>query len=581
MDFFSVITLIGGLAFFLYGMDVMSSGLKTMAGGKLQSSLERMTSNPFKSLALGAGITIAIQSSSALTVMLVGLVNSGIMDFSRTINVIMGSNVGTTLTTWILSLAGIEGENFFLQLLKPKNFAPVIAFVGVIFIMAGKRQRRKEIGKICVGFSVLMYGMELMSGAVAPLAEIEGFSDILVMFNNPLLGVIIGALFTGVIQSSAASVGILMALTQMGSISYGMAIPIIMGQNIGTCVTALLSSIGITRNAKRVAAVHVSFNVIGTIICMVLFYGSNAIFHFAIVDQPINSVGVAAVHSIFNIVNTIILLPFTKQLDKLAHFIVRGDGKEEHAIIDERLLGTLPVAVDECNRLVGEMGDMAKDSLLTAIALCNEYDGKKADKVLELEDNLDRYEDALGTFLIKISSRSMSDDNSREVSKLLHAIGDFERIGDHAVNILKTAEEIHDKRAIFSDDGKHELAVLVDAIKEILDITISAYHTGNFDVAARVEPLEQVIDHLIADIRSRHINRLQSGNCTIELGFIFSDLLNNYERISDHCSNIAVAIIEVGNGEFDTHRYLNDVKSGTSHPFNDNYDKFSEKYQLD
>ena len=581
MDIFSLFTLFGGLAFFLYGMHVMSSGLEKMAGGKLEVLLKRMTSNPFKSLALGAGITIAIQSSSALTVMLVGLVNSGIMQLGQTVGVIMGSNIGTTLTAWILSLAGIESDNFFIELLKPESFSPLIALVGIVLIMASKQTRRRDIGGILVGFAVLMYGMELMKNAVSPLADMPEFESILTAFSNPILGVVVGAVFTGVIQSSAASVGILQALSMTGGVTYGMAIPIIMGQNIGTCVTALLSSIGVNKNAKRVAVVHICFNVIGTVFCLCVFYLLNLLFHFSFVEQAISPVSIAAVHSIFNVVTTVLLLPFAKQLEKLATLLVRDkEEKEAFSFLDERILRSPAFAVAECKNLTNQMALLAKENLMTAFHLVEQYDPKSADRLQKVEKQVDEYEDKLGTCLVKISSKELSDDDSKEVSKLLHSIGDWERLSDHAVNLLKTAKEIHDKKVDFSDQAAHELKTVVAALTEIIDITTQAFTQDDRKLARKVEALEQTIDGLIDQIKDRHITRLQSGECTIELGFVLSDLLTNYERISDHCSNIAVAMIQIRKAVFDTHRYLQEVKHSGRPEFENLLSEYQAKYAL-
>ena len=457
MDLFSLITLIGGLAFFLYGMHVMSSGLEKLAGGKLEKTLRKMTSNPFKSLLLGAGITIAIQSSSAMTVMLVGLVNSGIMQLGQTVGVIMGSNIGTTLTAWILSLSGIQSDVFWLRLLKPENFSPIFAMVGVTLIMASKSTRRKDVGSILVGFSVLMFGMNLMSSAVSPLADVPEFANLLIVFKNPLVGVLVGTVFTGIIQSSAASVGILQALSLTGGISYGMAIPIIMGQNIGTCVTALLSSIGVNKNAKRVAIVHISFNIIGTILCLSVFYGVNALFPLPFIDNPIDGVGIAAVHSIFNIVTTAVLLPFPKQLEKLANMVVREGHKDDRpTFLDELLLRTPSIAVNESRSMTVRMANLARTSVLQAVSLFDTFDHKAADQILENESTLDWFEDQLGTYLLKLSGKELSDADSRQVSKIFLTIGDFERLGDHAVNLAKTARELFDKRLQFSAEAQHE-----------------------------------------------------------------------------------------------------------------------------
>ena len=584
MDLFSLITLAGGLAFFLYGMHVMSTGLEKMAGGKLESSLKKMTANPWKSLLLGAGITIAIQSSSAMTVMLVGLVNSGIMELGQTIGVIMGSNIGTTLTAWLLALIGIESDNFWLNLLKPENFSLIFAFVGIIFIMMSKDTRKQDIGTIFLGFAVLMFGMRLMSDAVSPLADMPQFSHLLVAFRNPLLGVLVGAVFTGIIQSSAASVGILQALALTGSITYGMAIPIIMGQNIGTCATALISSIGVSKNAKKVAIVHISFNLIGTVVCLTVFYCVNALMPLAFIDQPIGTLGIAMVHSIFNIVTTILLLPFTKQLEKIANLVLRdqetaSSGTLSDTFLDERLLATPSVAISECNNLSVTMATVARDTLLQSIRATSLYEQSLGTQILKNEDTLDLYEDRLSTYLVRLSSKALSADDTKKISKMLHAIGDFERLGDHAVNILRAAKELHDKGLHFSDEATRELAVLTGAIGEILTITTEAYQKNDTNLSTRVEPLEQVIDQLIAEIKNRHIERLQRGACTIEMGFILSDLLSNYERVSDHCSNIAVAIIEVNRNSFDTHQYLNAVKYGDE-AFNQVFDQYAGKYTL-
>ena len=581
MDIFSVFTLCGGLAFFLYGMSVMSSGLEKAAGGRLEQLLKKMTANPFKSLLLGAGITIAIQSSSAMTVMLVGLVNSGIMELGQTVGVIMGSNIGTTLTAWILSLAGIESDTVWLRLLKPESFSPVVAFIGIILIMVSKDNRRRSAGSIMVGFAVLMYGMELMSDSVSPLADMPQFSAILTAFTNPILGVIVGAVFTGVIQSSAASVAILQALSLTGSITYGMALPIIMGQNIGTCVTALLSSIGVNRNARRVAVVHISFNLIGTLVFLVLFFGADLFLHFAFMDWVIDPVGIAMVHSIFNIATTIMLLPFSKQLVRIANIVIPdAAGEQKFTFVDSRLLATPSVAIAECNNKTIEMARIAKETIVKAISLLDVYNQEVADEVKVNEDKLDLYEDKLGTTLVQLSSKALSDTDSRKVSKQLHTIGDFERIGDHAVNLWKAAEEIHEKDIHFSPQAEAELRTLTAALKEILDITTRAFSEDSLSLAKQVEPLEQVIDCLIADIKSNHIARLQNGQCTIEMGFVLSDILTNCERVSDHCSNIAVAQIETAQNTYQAHEYLNGVKNAGNDDFQQSFDHYRACYSL-
>ena len=579
MDIFSVFTLCGGLAFFLYGMTTMSKSLEKMAGGKLERVLKRMTSNPFKSLLLGAGITIAIQSSSAMTVMLVGLVNSGVMELGQTIGVIMGSNIGTTLTAWILSLTGIESESVFVNLLKPENFSPVIALVGIILIMASKKQRRRDIGRILVGFAILMYGMELMKDAVSPLADMPEFSSLLTAFNNPLLGVLVGAVFTGVIQSSAASVGILQALALTGSITYGMAIPIIMGQNIGTCVTALLSSIGVNRNAKRVSVIHISFNIIGTVVGLILFYGGNALFHFTFMNAAVGAVGIAFCHTVFNVFTTVLLLPFSRQLEKLARSLVRNEDKaEQFAFLDPRLLRTPGVAISECVNMTNAMGALAHQNLLYAIAQFSGYSEARETEIIANEDKLDIYEDRLGSYLVQISQHGVSMDDIRTVSRLLHAIGDFERIGDHALNLQESAQELHEKGLSFSESAHGELQVLLAALEDIMDRAFSCFDAASVEKAREVEPLEETIDRLIEEIRMRHIRRLQSGDCTMQLGFILNDLLTNFERVSDHCSNIALSVIEEKDSSVDRHAYLNDLKDEGS--FTSSLDRAIQTYQL-
>ncbi|WP_455582742.1 Na/Pi cotransporter family protein [Dysosmobacter sp.] len=579
MDIFSVFTLCGGLAFFLYGMTTMSKSLEKMAGGKLERILKRMTSNPFKSLLLGAGITIAIQSSSAMTVMLVGLVNSGVMELGQTIGVIMGSNIGTTLTAWILSLTGIQSENVFVNLLKPENFSPVIALCGIVLIMGSKKQRRRDVGRIMVGFSILMYGMELMKNAVSPLADLPEFSSLLTAFNNPLLGVLVGAVFTGIIQSSAASVGILQALALTGSITYGMAIPIIMGQNIGTCVTALLSSIGVSRNAKRVAVIHISFNIIGTAVCLVLFYGGNLLFHFSFMNETVGAVGIAFCHTVFNVLTTVLLLPFSRQLEKLARRLVRNETKsEQFAFLDPRLLRTPSVAISECVSMACRMGDLAHQNLLLSLGQLSDYSEGREAEILQNEDRLDVYEDRLGSYLVEISQHGVSMEDIRTVSRLLHAIGDFERIGDHALNLQESAQEIHDKALRFSDSAEAEIQVLLSALEDILSRAFACFTNDDAQAAAAIEPLEETIDRLIEEVRMRHIQRLQTGECTIQLGFVLSDLLTNFERVSDHCSNIAVCVIEEQDAAVDRHAYLHDVKLDET--FVQHLTRDLDKYQL-
>ena len=579
MDIFSIFTLCGGLAFFLYGMTTMSKSLEKMAGGKLERMLKRMTSNPFKSLLLGAGITIAIQSSSAMTVMLVGLVNSGVMELGQTIGVIMGSNIGTTLTAWILALTGIESENVFVNLLKPENFSPLLALAGIILIMGSKKQRRRDIGRILVGFAILMYGMELMKQAVSPLADMPEFSSLLTAFNNPLLGVAVGAVFTGVIQSSAASVGILQALALTGSITYGMAIPIIMGQNIGTCVTALLSSIGVNRNAKRVAVIHISFNIIGTVVCLILFYGGNLLLDFAFMDAAVGAVGIAFCHTAFNVFTTLILLPFSRQLEQLARRVVRSErAGEQFAFLDPLLLRTPGVAINESVAMANRMGQLAHENLLLALEQLDRWSEEREALIVENEDKLDIYEDHISNYLVEVSQHGVSMDDIHTVSRLLHAVGDFERIGDHALNIQDSARELHDKDLAFSGSAEAELGVLIAALRDILDNAFHCFQADDPADAAAVEPLEETIDRLIEAIRDRHIRRLQSGQCTIQMGFVLNDLLTNCERVSDHCSNIAVSVIQEHDGGLDSHTYLHSVKTASS--FDEDLRRDLRKYRL-
>lgn len=584
MDIFAVFSLVGGLAFFLFGMHVMSGNLEKMAGGKLELLLKKMTTNPFVSLFLGAAITIAIQSSSATTVMLVGLVNSGIMEFGQTINVIFGANIGTTLTAWILSLSGIESGNIFVQLLKPENFSPLVAFVGILMVMLCKSDRKKSIGTVFVGFAVLMYGMELMKDAVSPLAELPQFAEMMVKFNNPVLGVLIGALFTGLIQSSAASVGILQALSMTGSITYGMAIPIVMGQNIGTCVTSMISSIGTNKNAKRVAFVHIAVNTIGTIFCLILMGIFSGILHAAVFHLTVSPVSIALIHTVFNIIITVLLMPCSKLIEKLAVLAIPDKGGEKdrrpqgEPFLDARLLSTPSVAIGECEHKTNEMAAMAKQTIFDAIALFGSYTEEDALQIKRDEDVIDLYEDKLGSYLVQLSGRELSTIDTRKISKMLHSIGDFERLGDHALNLKDAAKEIHDKQMHFSDSAMRELETLTLALSEILTNAVNAFATGDLELAGRVEPLEQVIDELIETVKMHHVERLQTGKCTIELGFVLSDILTNYERISDHCSNIAVCVIETQHNSFDTHEYLHSIKKNAS--FEDQFRMYMNKYSL-
>lgn len=581
MNIYSILQLCGGLAFFLFGMHVMSGSLEKLAGGNLQKILKEVTSNPIKSLFFGAIVTIAIQSSSALTVMLVGLVNSGIMELAQTVGVIMGSNIGTTLTAWILSLSGIESDNLFISMLKPENFSPVIALIGVIMIMGSKKEKRKDVGIIMAGFAVLMYGMQLMSGAVSPLADMPEFTELLTTFNNPFLGVLVGAVFTGVIQSSAASVGVLQALAMTGAISYSMAIPIIMGQNIGTCVTALLSSIGVNKNAKRVSIIHISFNLFGTAIGLVVYCIARYAVDLALFNDSISPVMIAVFHSIFNIATTIILLPFSNTLVKIAKKLVTTDNADGQVVLDERLLLSPGLAVKECLEKTNEMAELARDSFKNALDLFDNYSDSKFDDIEVMEERLDYLEDQLDTFLIHLSGKDVSEDGNNEISKMLHAINDFERIGDHAINMAKLAKQIDDNNLEFSKNARKELTVLNNALREILTLTVEAFSKNDLTEAIKVEPLEQVIDDLTKEIRNHHIERLQKGKCDSRLGVFLTDYITNCERASDHCSNIAVCLIQTHNSSFETHDYLNELKAGQEPAFVGQFTMYQDKYHLD
>lgn len=583
MDIFSCLTLVGGLAFFLFGMNLLGTGLEKLSGGKLERTLERMTSNPVKGVLLGAGVTAVIQSSSATTVMVVGFVNSGIMKLAQATGIIMGANIGTTVTAWVLSLTGIQGDSIFIRLLKPESFSPVLAMIGVVLMMASKKGKRKDIGSILVGFAVLMYGMSAMSGAVQPLANVPEFTNVLLAFSsNPLLGVLAGALLTAVIQSSSASVGILQALSATGKITYGAAIPIILGQNIGTCATALISCIGAKKNAKRAAMVHLYFNVLGSLLFLGAFYALDAAFRFDFVQNALGAADIAVVHTLFNVVTTLVLLPFSRLLGKLAALTIRDREEKDNpfAALDERFLNTPSFALEQCRSTTVEMARLSRDSILAALQTLERYDEKTAAGVRALEDRIDEYEDRLGTYLVKLSSRELSDEDSRSTSKLLHCIGDFERISDHSVNILEVAEEMRDKQIRFSDQANAELRVLIDALKEILGLATEAFANDDETLALKVEPLEQVIDTLTDALKLRHIERLQGGGCTIELGFVLSDLLTNCERVSDHCSNIAVCILRINRSDFDTHGYLQEIKDSHEAHYEQAFEEYEQKYAL-
>lgn len=588
MDIFSVLTMVGGLALFLYGMQVMGDGLAKVSGGKLERILENLTSNPIKAVLLGAGVTAVIQSSSATTVMVVGFVNSGIMKLNQAVGIIMGANIGTTVTSWILSLSGLQGDNVFVKLCKPSSFSPLLAVIGVIFLLFIKDEKKKDIGAIMVGFAVLMFGMETMSDAVKPLANVPEFTGILTAFSNPVLGMIAGAVLTAIIQSSSASVGILQALCVTGAVSYGVAIPIIMGQNIGTCVTALLSSIGATKNAKRAAMVHLYFNIIGTVVFMVLFYTVNAVVGFSFLGTATNAAGIAVIHSLFNVFATMLLLPFGKGLEKLACLTIRDDvqpaeveeERKELQLLDSRFLEKPAFAMEQSVHVANKMAEESKRTLFTAMDLLWNYTEDGAKKVGELENLVDQYEDELGTYLVKLSRQNLSVHDSHTLSIVLHCIGDFERISDHAINIMEAAQEMHDKKLIFSPKAEDELKVFSRAVQDIVEKAYAVFRDQDEKLAQKVEPLEAVVDELNQEVKKRHIRRLREGKCTIELGFILSDITTSLERVADHCSNIAVCVTQVREDTYDTHGYLNSVKNEDSEIFRGLVLEEEEKYLL-
>ncbi len=589
MDIFALLTLIGGLAFFLYGMNIMGKGLETLSGSRLQGILEKMTSSTIKGVLLGLVVTAIIQSSSATTVMVVGFVNSGIMQLSQAVGVIMGANIGTTATAWILSLTSIQGDSLILQMLKPSSFTPILAMIGVILTMLPTEKhysgRKKDVGTILIGFSILIFGMEVMSGAVKPLSQSQQFAEIMTVFSNPLLGVLAGLGVTAIIQSSSATSGILLALSTTGQMTYGAAIPIIMGQNIGTCVTALISSIGAKKNAKRAAMIHLYFNLIGSTLVMVVFYGLKMFINFGFEGQAINAVGIAMIHSLFNIVTTLILLPFSKKLVRLAELTIRDkkdekdDGAMDVQILDERLFTTPTVAIERAREVTCDLAGLSKDALKKAIEALDHYSDETDAFVRKTEEKTDIYEDRLGTYLIRLSSKELSMQGSREISEMLHSITDFERIADHSVNLLETAKEIYGKKVVFSVEATGELHLLESAVMEIVDMATAAFAAEDLKIAQRVEPLEQVIDKLCAKLKTRHVERLKNGECTMEQGFIFIDLLTNCERVADHCSNIAGSLIQIQEDSYQVHEYLNQVKT-SSNDFEKEYEQFKAKYSL-
>ena len=585
MNIFGVLSMLGGLALFLYGMHTMGEGLTKISGGKLERILEKLTSSPLRAVCLGALVTAVIQSSSATTVMVVVFVNSGIMKLSQAIGIIMGANIGTTITSWILSLSGIESDNFLMQFLKPANFSPVLAIIGIFFIMFLNNQKKKDIGMILVGFAILMFGMETMSDAVAPLADVPEFTGILTMFRNPILGMLAGVILTAVIQSSSASVGILQALCATGAITYGTAFPIIMGQNIGTCVTALLSGVGATRSARRASLVHLYFNVLGTAVFMIGFYLVHAIVPFGFFDDVAGPMGIAVIHSVFNVVATLILLPFSKVLEKLAYISIpeteeEKQQKEMGTLLDERFLEQPAFAMERCKKVAMVMAETSKQGLLDAMSLIDHYDEKVARQVYRKEEEVDHFEDELGSYLVKLSAKNLSQQDAETLSMILHSISDFERISDHAMNIEESARKIKDHGIQFSDKAKGELAVFERIVKDILSLSVQAFVNENSLLARDIEPMEEVVDRMTKKVKKRHVKRLEKGKCTMEAGLVLNDLATNFERVADHCSNIGVCVIQINEDTFEAHEYLDTLDKGNNSWFHGKYEEYKKKYQL-
>ncbi|MCI9564811.1 MAG: Na/Pi cotransporter family protein [Eubacterium sp.] len=581
MDIFNILSLVGGLALFLFGMQVMGEALEKRAGNQLKNILEKLTSSRFKGFLLGAGVTAIIQSSSATTVMVVGFVNSGIMNLKQAIGIIMGANVGTTITSWILSLSGIESSNVLVSLLKPTSFTPVLALIGIILLMRKKNSKSADTGMILLGFAVLMFGMDAMSAAVSPLRDVPEFQQILTMFSNPILGVLAGAFLTAVIQSSSASVGILQALASTGAVSYGSAIPIIMGQNIGTCVTAMISAVGANKNAKRTAVVHLAFNIIGTTVWLTVFCIVNAVIDFSFINESASLLGIAVIHTIFNVLCTALLFPFAKLLEKIACFIVRdskvGDSKE---ILDERLMATPAIALEQCRKLVYRMLEKAESGVRKSCAMIQEFSEKELEDVVFSEQEVDKYEDELGTYLVQIGRQNLSEQDSHVVSELLHIVGDIERISDHSVGIVKSAEKIERKNLKFSDKATEEIQVMIEAVEDILEKAKIAFRENDTDMALSVEAMEHVIDHLKHELKKRHIDRLKNGKCSIEQGFIMTDIITSLERISDHCSNVAGCVEEIGRGSLGIHAYTREIVKEPDSEFDKKYQEYRKRYEL-
>lgn len=589
MDFFSILTMIGGLALFLYGMHVLGEGLSKASGGRMEQVLEKLTSGKWKAVLLGAGVTAVIQSSSATTVMVVGFVNSGIMKLSNAIGVIMGANIGTTITSWLLGLTGIESDNFFIQLLKPTSFSPVLAIIGVGFLLFSKKDKYKNAATIMIGFSVLMFGMETMSAAVKPLADVPEFRNFLLVFSNPVLGMIAGLILTAIIQSSSASVGILQALCATGSLSYATALPIIMGQNIGTCVTALLSSIGTSKNARRAAIVHLYFNVIGTVVFMIVFYSLNALIGFSFMSVSAEPFGIAVIHTIFNVFATCLLLPFSQLLEKLAYLTIQEDASEHIAVryidedikvLDSRFMNNPALAMEQCRRVIFHMADTVKQSYDQAVGLLEGYNEEVVAGVVQMEKDVDRYEDVLGTYLLKLTGRELSERDSQALTLYLQSIGDFERISDHAVSIAMSYDKMEQKEMHFSSKAQEELRIFTKAIHRIIDTSFRSFQENDISLVYEVEALQAVVDDLSVEVRKRHVKRLRKGKCTIELGFLLSDIVTGYERIAAHCVHLVVNMVQIQEDSLEMHGYNEEIREQDADKLHQLYDRFFAEYAL-
>ena len=589
MDIFDFLTMVGGLALFLYGMRVLGDGLKKASGGKMEHILEKLTSNKLMAVLLGAGVTAVIQSSSATTVMVVGFVNSGIMKLAQATGVILGANVGTTVTAWILSLTEVDGTSFLLRFLKPTSFSPILAIVGVILISTGKKNRQKDIGTIMVGFAVLMTGMNTMSSAVTPLASEPGFIRFLLAFSNPVLGMLVGIALTAFIQSSSASIGILQALSVTGAVSYSTAIPIILGANVGSCATALISSVGAGRNGRRAALIHLYFNIIKTVTFMVVFYAVDAVMEFAFMGRPASALGIAVIHTTFNVASVVLIFPFSSVLEKLVTFTIPISEEEEKArecdkkeiqLLDARFLSTPSFALEVCKNVAAEMVDISREALFLAIQMLDKYDEDSANKVIELENVVDHYDDEIGSYLVKLSSRHLTETDSQQLSVLLHSIGDFERISDHAINIMESAKEMNEKQLSFSRKAQEELSIYTGAIRDIVNTAVKVFREEDLKLAEMIEPMEEVIDFLSIEVKKRHMKRLRKGKCTIEMGFVLSDITTNYERVSDHCSNIALSLLQMNEENFETHEYQENIVGRNGSVFAAEVKQLKEHYQL-